>query len=42
MDAKELATQICGCATPQQRRADIAAILAFREAAIAKIEGQQP
>jgi hypothetical protein len=34
MDANELATQICGCAYPEQRKADIAAILAFREAGI--------
>jgi hypothetical protein len=33
--ANALATEICGCATPEQRKRDVAAILAYRHTATA-------
>jgi hypothetical protein len=34
--ANALATEICGCATPEQRKRDVAAILAYRHTATAE------
>lgn len=38
--AMSLAEQICGCATPEQRKSDVAALLAYREQAVRDTEAQ--